>query len=261
MTTEDLIRELFYRIDDAMKDMPTQPRASLWPSEVVTLGVLFALKGVGTRAVYRWLSRDWRPLFPALPERTRLFRLFAAHPQWPETFLAAPSVLGVVDSYGIELLHPIREGRSPQQLGRKGKSNHRWIVGGQLCLLLNHLGLVGAWDWAGPNAPDSAFPPLIETFADDRIVLSATAFHAKEGDPPNLKLWARGTWNTRMLVETVLSMLTGGCHVKTVLHRTWAALQARLAFTLATFNLLVQWHGLKPDPPGMSRLSLAEFSL
>jgi hypothetical protein len=261
MTTEDFISELFYRIDDAMKDMPKQPLASLWPSEVVTLGVLFALKGVGNRAFYRWLSRDWRPLFPALPERTRLFRLFAAHHQWTETFLAAPSVLGVVDSYGIELLHPRREGRSPQQIGRKGKSNQRWIVGGKLCLLLNHLGLVVAWDCAGANAPDSAFHPLIETFADDMIVLSDIAFHAKEGDPPNLKLCARGTWNTRMLVETVLSMLTGVCHLKKVLHRTWAALQARLAFTLATFNLLVQWHGLKPDPQGLIRLSLAEFSL
>ena len=57
------------------------------------------------------------------------------------------------------------------------------------------------------NAPDSAFHPLIEAFADDMIVLSDTAFHAKEGDPPNLKLCARGTWNTRMLVETVLWLL------------------------------------------------------
>jgi hypothetical protein len=261
MTTEDFISELFARIDDAMKDVPTQPLASLWPSEVVTLGVLFALKGVGNRAFYRWLSRDWRPLFPALPERTRLFRLFTAHHHWTETFLAAPAVLGVVDSYGIELLHPLREGRSPQQIGRNGKSNHRWIVGGKLCLLLNHLGLVVAGDCAGANAPDSAFHPRIEAFEDDMIVLSDTAFPAKEGDPPNLKLCARGTWNTRMLVETVLSMLTGVCHLKKGLHRTWAAFQARLAFTLATFNLLVQWHGLKPDPQGMIRLSLAEFSL
>jgi hypothetical protein len=261
MTTEDFISEVFYRIDDAMKDMPKQPLASLGPSEVVTLGVLFALKGGGTRACSRWLSRDWRPLCPALPERTRLFRLFAAHHQWTETFLAAPSVLGGVDSYGIELLHPLREGRSPQQIGRKGKSNQRWSVGGKLCLLLNRLGLVVAWDCAGTTAPDSAFHPLIETFADDMSVLSDTAFQAKEGDPPNLKLCARGTWNTRRLVETVLSMLTGGCHVKKGLPRTGAALQARLAFTLATFNLLVQWHGLKPDPQGMIRLSLAEFSL
>ena len=84
------------------------------------------------------------------------------HFRWTEAFLAAPSVLGVVDSYGIELLHPLREGRRPQQIGRKGNPHHRWIVGGKLCLLLNHLGLVVAWDCAGANAPDSAFPPLIE---------------------------------------------------------------------------------------------------
>ena len=47
MTTEDFISELFYRIDEAMKDIPKHALARLWPSEVVTLGVLFALKGVG----------------------------------------------------------------------------------------------------------------------------------------------------------------------------------------------------------------------
>jgi hypothetical protein len=261
MTTEDFISELFYRVDEAMTPVPKHAQARLWPSEVVTLGVLFALKGVGNRAFYRWVSRDWRRLFPALPERTRLFRLFATHRAWTDECLAAPSVLGVVDSYGIELLHPMREGRSARQIGRKGKSNHRWIVGGKLCLLLNHLGLVVAWACAGANAPDSAFPPLLEAFEGEMIVLSDTAFHAKEGDPPNLKLCGRGTWNTRMLVETVLSMLTGVCHVKKVLHRTWTAFQARLAFTLATFNLLVQWHGLKPDAHGFIHLSLAEFSL
>ena len=261
MTTEDFISEVFYRIDETMKGTPKHPQASLWPSEIVTLGVLFALKGVGTRAFYRWVSRDWRGLFPTLPERTRLLRLFATHHTWTEEFLAAPSVLGVVDSYGIELLHPMREGRSAQQIGRKGKSNRRWIVGGKLCLLLNHLGLVVAWDCAGANAPDTAFHPLIEAFEEEMIVLSDTGFHAKEGDPANLKLCARGHWNTRMLVETVLSMLTGVCHLKKVAHRTWAAFQARLAFTLATFNLLVQWHGLQPDAQGFIHLSLAEFSL
>jgi hypothetical protein len=78
MTTEDFISELFYRVDETMKDVPKHPLASLWPSEVVTLGLLFALKGVGDRAFYRWVARAWRPLFPRLPERTRLFRLFAA---------------------------------------------------------------------------------------------------------------------------------------------------------------------------------------
>src|SRR5262249_40062628 len=245
----------------ARKDVPKHPQASLWPSEIVTLGVLFALKGVGNRAFSRWGHRDGRGLFPALPERSHLLRLFAAHRQWIDTFLATPSLLGVVDSYGIELLHLLREGCSAQPSGCKGQSNHRWIVGGTLCLLLNHLGLVVAWDGAGAKAPDSAFHPLIEACEDDMIVLSDTAFHAREGDPPHLKLCARGTWNTRMLVETVLSMLTRVCQVKKVLHRTWAAFHARLAFPLAIFNLLVQWHGLQPDSRGLIRLSEAEFSL
>jgi hypothetical protein len=261
MTTEDLISELFYRVAEAMPDIPKHPLANLWPSAIVTVGILFARKGVGNRAFSRWLTREWRKWFPALPERTSWLRLLATPRTWTDEFLALPSVLGVVASYGIELLHPRREGRSRQQIGRKGKSKHRWIVGGKLGLLLNPLGLVVAWDCAGANAPDTAFHPMIETFAEERIGLSDAAFHAKEGDPGNRKLCDRGRWNTRMLVETVLSMLSGVCHLKTVAHRTGAAFQTRLAFTLATFNLLVQWHGLTPDAHGFIHLSLAEFSL
>jgi len=45
------------------------------------------------------------------------------------------------------------------------------------------------------------------------------------------------------------------------MHRGWAYLQARLAFTMAAFNVLVQWHGLQPNASGFVPLSLAEFSL
>ena len=41
--------------------------------------MLFALKGVGCRAFYRWAKANLAPLFSRLPERTRLFRLLAAH--------------------------------------------------------------------------------------------------------------------------------------------------------------------------------------
>jgi hypothetical protein len=122
MTTWDLIVALFYHVDEQLHDLPKHPEAHLWPSEVVTLGLLHALKGVGNRAFHRWLTRDYRPLFPHLPERTRLFRLFKTHQDWTRAFLAAPTVLGVIDTYGIELIHPIREGQSPQQIGRKGLS-------------------------------------------------------------------------------------------------------------------------------------------
>src|SRR5579884_518305 len=101
MTTIDFITELFCRIDDRMQEVRRHPQAKLAPSEVVTLGVLYALKGGKARAFYRWLQRDYRPLFPGLPDRTRLFRLFVTHQAWADRFLADPTVLGVIDSYGI----------------------------------------------------------------------------------------------------------------------------------------------------------------
>jgi len=131
MTTVDCIIALFCEVDAHRPDIPKHPHATLWPSEVVTLGLLHALTGVGNRALYRWLMQDSRVFFPRLPERTRLFRLFMTHQDWTQVFLASPTVLGVIDTYGIELIRPIREGRSLRQRGRKGLSNHRWIVGGK----------------------------------------------------------------------------------------------------------------------------------
>jgi hypothetical protein len=63
-----------------------------------------------------------------------------------------------------------------------------------------------------------------------------------------------------MLVETVLSMLTLVCHFKKVMHRVWAYFHARLAFTMAAFNVLVQWHGLRHNAAGFVPLSIAYFS-
>lgn len=113
-----------------------------------------------------------------------------------------------MDSYGIELIHPIREGRSPAPIGGKGLSNHRWIVGCKLCLLVNQWGEVVGWLGASAHAHDTWFHPLIQRFEDRMIILADTGFHAAEGDPPNLKFCPRGAWNDRMLIETVFSMLT-----------------------------------------------------
>jgi len=256
MTTEDFITALFYEVDEQLGALPKHPEARLWPSEVVTLGLLHARKGVGNRPFSRWLPRDSRALFPRLPERTRLLRLLTTHQDWTRAFLAAPTVLGGIDTYGIELIHPIREGRSPQQIGRKGVSNHRWIVGGKLCLLVNQYGLVVGWACDTANVADNTFQWLIRQFEERMIILSDTGFHAAEGDPSNLKLCQRGKWEERMLVETVLSMLTLVCHFKKVMHRGWAYFQARLAFTMAAFNVLVQWHGLLPNASGFVPLSI-----
>ena len=264
MTTQDFIIELFCRVDDKMLDIPKHSLSKLYPSEVVTLALLFALKGVGNRAFYRWLSRDYRHLFPKLPERTRLFRLFNRHSQWTERFMAEPSMVGLIDTYGIELVHPRREGRSQKQIGKKGKSNTRWIVGGKLCLLVNHIGLIVGWACSTANVYDGsepAFQKLVDDVADLMVVFSDTGFVKKDWYPTNLKACQRGEWNTRMVIETILSMLTTVCHFKKVAHRIWDYFESRLAYTMALFNILVQWHGLEPDEDGYVRLSIAEFSL
>ena len=231
MITVEFITALFYEVDEQLRAIPKHPEAHFWPSEVVTLGLLHALKGVGNRPFYRWLTRDYRPLFPRLPERTRLFRLLKTHQDWTQAFLADPTVLGVIDTYGIELIHPMREGRSPQQIGRKGFPNHRWIVRGKLCLLVNQDSLVVGCAMA--NIGDNAFQWLMRQVDRRMLVLSDTACHAADGDPTNLKLCQRGEWEERILVETVLPMLTLVCHLKKVMHRVWAYFHARLAFTIA----------------------------
>src|SRR4029450_9090675 len=98
MTTVELITALFYHIDQQGHARPKHPEAHLWPSEVVTLGLLQALKGGGNRPFSRWLTRDSRALFPRLPERTRLFRLFTTHTDWTRAFLATPTVLARIDT-------------------------------------------------------------------------------------------------------------------------------------------------------------------
>ena len=205
---------------------------------------MHARKGVGNRAFYRWLSRDYQALFPHRPERTR-------------RFLAEPTRLGMIVRYGIELIHPIREGRRPWPIGRKGLSNHRWIMGYQLCWLRNPWGGIVGGLCAPAPIHDTLFHPLIEVFQDRMVILGDTGFHAREGDPPNLKVCPRGTWNDRMLIETVYSMLTLISPTKKMMHRVIDCLEARLAFTVVAFNRLVQWDGLKPEPDGFIPLSIA----
>ena len=72
-----------------------------------------------------------------------------------------------------------------------------------------------------------------------------------------------------MIIETVFSMQTLVCHLKKITHRVWEYFEMRLAFTLAAFNLLVQWfvrkplqwQGLKPNKEGFVPLSIAQFNL
>lgn len=261
MNITDFITELFCQIDDALPDMARHSQAILSLSELVTIGVLQAMKNVSQRAFYHWLRDNYSHLFPNLPHRTRLNRRLRTQQHWTGYFLAEPTVLGVADSYGIELRHPVREGRRPGQIGKKGKSNHRWIVGGKLCVVLNKLGLVADWDCDTANVHDGTFQPLLAHYDGQMIILTDTGFHRAQGDPANVKICRRGAWNVRMIVETVFPMMLVVWGTKTMHHGAWDGFEAGLSYTMAAFNILTQWHGLQPDHQGRVRLSIARFTL
>lgn len=261
MTTEDIIIHIFCYVDDRMKDVPKRKNAKLYPSEVVTIGILFALKGGHFRAFYRWLKRDFDGLFAGLPDRTRLQRLLHRHQRCCDRFLEQATLFTVGDSFPIELIFPIREGRSEKQVGKKNKDKGRWSIGIKLCWILNDLGHVVGWKWAPMNTHDQHFNDEIEHLNGESITLTDLGFRCQDGIPDNLKLCAKGTWNERMIVETAFSLLTVVCHMKKIFHRVSDYIDARLAYTMTMFNvLLALYHQLHPEAPA-HKMSIAEFSL
>ena len=57
MTTVDFITHLFCRVEDKLTQHQKNQKhsqASIYPAEVVTIALLFALKGIGNRAFYRF---------------------------------------------------------------------------------------------------------------------------------------------------------------------------------------------------------------
>jgi hypothetical protein len=243
LTQEEFIVQLFCRVDDAMTEVLKDPRAKLWPSELVTIGILFALRGQSQRRFYLWLWCNFRPLFPNLPERTRLFRLLLRHQTWSDRFLAQPSLINFSDSLGVELVHPRREGRTKHQVGKKGKSNGRWIVGVKFCPLLNGAGRVVDWDAETANVHDGDFQRLLKNYPKDGT-MTDKGFHRslrRGGDCANLLICERGQCNMRMAIETVFSNWVRLWAMKKIGERQWPGIEARLAFACAAWNLITDW--------------------
>ena len=53
MIMEDMIVRIFCFVDDSLPDIPRHSQAKLYPSELVTIGILFALRGGFFRTFYR----------------------------------------------------------------------------------------------------------------------------------------------------------------------------------------------------------------
>ena len=119
MTTPDFIIALFYAVDQAMLEVPKHPDAKLYPSEVVTLALLHAMKGGGTRAFYRWLTRDSLPLFPHGLERTRLARLFKTPRRGRRAFWRPQRCWASRTRMGLRCSTPGAQGGAPPKSARR----------------------------------------------------------------------------------------------------------------------------------------------
>src|SRR5689334_21001842 len=115
MPIVDCIIALYCYVEEQMQEVTRHPQEKLSPAELVTLGILYALKGVNQSQFHRWMDWNYRCLFPNLPERTRLFRRLATRQRWTARFLADSGLLAIADAYGIETVHPRREGRDERR--------------------------------------------------------------------------------------------------------------------------------------------------
>jgi hypothetical protein len=98
MPTDEIIIRLFCMVDDTLGSVNKRSDAHLYSSEIVTIGLLFSLKGGRFRAFYRWLNANYRSFFPEVPERSRMQRLLRDHAEDVLPFLADPSFFTVVDT-------------------------------------------------------------------------------------------------------------------------------------------------------------------
>ena len=146
-------------------------------------------------------------------------------------------------------IHPRREGRTKGQVGKKGKSNGRWIVGIKFCPLLNGAGRIVDWDVEAANVHDGEFQRMLADY--DEAKMTDKGFHRSRkrgGDCANLLVCERGQCNVRktsllvrMIIETVFSNWVSVWSMKKVGDRKWPGIEARLAFACAAWNLVTDW--------------------
>ncbi len=213
MSTSDIILRIFCLVDDSLPNIPKHPQAKLYPSELVTIGILFALKGGFFRAFYRSLKRDYGDWFGdgTLPERSRLQRLLKTHQDWCDSSLADPTFFTVMDRYPTALLFPIRQGRSSRQLGKKRSRQRSLECRNQVLLAVERL-LSGRRMGLGHHERKRKhFNRIVAPLVGTTIVPADYGFRDQNGVPENMKVCKNGTWDERMCVETALSRLCSVC--------------------------------------------------
>lgn len=255
---EDIILYLLSAIVETLgKRDKKHPLGKLYLSEILLCGVLFALKGGSFRQFHPWLFK--RDLLN-LPERSRLCRLLIKYRKLCNQFLSSQTFFNVIDSLGVEIIHPARENRSrqSQQVSQKGKSNHRWIVGRKLNVAINgELEIVDYQDDTA-NVSDNRFDSAYEQ--KKAIFLTDMGYRRQEkngGTPDNFHICKSGTWNERMWIERLFSLWIRVCGMKHSFHRSVKGFKAKVSYLVALTNIVLRLN----EKLGFTKCSLVQWAL
>ena len=155
------------------------------------------------------------------------------------------------------MVHPNRE--EENQVGKKGISNHRWIIGVKVVVVLNNLGRIVDWMWDSANTHDNNFEELTQRVKMG--LLGDKGFHKKEGDTENLVICSRGEKNVRMLIETVFSQMCRLFNLKHISEQSADYVEMHLGFALSAFNLLVDWESKPKRNKKITTVAFPKFAL
>jgi hypothetical protein len=257
---DDIIIYLLSAIAEGLgKKDRRHPLGKLYLSEILLCGVLFALKGGSFRQFHPWLQR--RNMLN-LPERSRLCRLLIKYHKHCNQFLSTETFFNIIDSFGVEVIHPVREERSTQSqiVSRKGKSNKRWIIGRKINVAINgELEIIDYQDDTD-NVCDNSFDTYYEK-RQEHIYLTDNGYRKQAkygGTPDNFKICKKGTWNDeRMWVERLFSLWVRICGMKHSFHRTVKGFQAKVAYLVVLTNITFRLN----ESLGFHKCSLVQWAL
>lgn len=255
---DDIILHLLSSIIETLgKRDRKHPLGKLYLSEIILCGILFALKGGSFRRFHPWLLK--RKLLN-LPERSRLTRLLIKKRKLCNAFLSSETFFNIIDSFGVEVIHPVREGRSEQsqRVSKKGKSNKRWIVGRKINVSINGELEITDYQDETANVCDNSFDVFYED-KEDAIFLTDKGYRKRdEKTPDNFKICKRGTWNDeRMWIERLFSLWTRICGMKHSFHRSVAGFKAKAAYLVALTNIVFRLN----EQLGFSKFSMVQWAL
>src|SRR5258708_6086740 len=256
---DDIIVYLLTAIELALgTNDKRHPLGKLYLSEIMLCGVLFALKGGSFRRFHPWLRK--RNMLN-LPERSRLCRLLIKYRKLCNQFLSSETFFNVIDSFGVEVIHPAREGRSEQSksVSKKGKSNHRWIIGRKINIAINGELEITDFQEDTANVCDNTFD---EHYAvkEEYLYLTDKGYRKQAkygGTPTNFKICTSGSWNERMWIERLFSLWTRICEMKHYFHLTIKGFQAKISYLVVLTNIVF----LLNESLVFSKCSLLQWAL